>query len=445
MKIVRAKRKSIFIVWFYGVLIFGTLQNAFAQNQATIVTRDEAVRLTLAQISTFNQAQLNERLAAEDIRQSRAALLPKITVNPGYIFTSPSLANLPNGAPRSPSFLGANAVNEIQGIVTAAGELDTSGRLRATLRRNRLLLEAARSGTEAARRTLIENLDEVYLNLALATAKKRAAQENLRIADEFENLTKTLIAGGEIAPIDAIRADVQTGTRRDELSQAELAEQQAANSLRGFIGYDATRQIAVSDFLNDVPTPSEIENLMADLSNTRPEIVQLIAGVKAAREDVKIVRAERRPQLTYALDGGFISDSLAPKGVYASTGIRATIGISIPLFDFGASRSRQIQAELRAQSAEQSRIFTERMLAQQFHSALLQAQSARDRIRVLGENIKNAEKVLEVSTLRYRSGEAPIAEVTDAQTSLVQQRTALYQAIFDYQIAVARLRQAVGK
>jgi outer membrane protein TolC len=85
------------------------------------------------------------------------------------------------------------------------------------------------------------------------------------------------------------------------------------------------------------------------------------------------------------------------------------------------------------------------MLAQQFHSALLQAQSARDRIRVLGENIKNAEKVLEVSTLRYRSGEAPIAEVTDAQTSLVQQRTALYQAIFDYQIAVARLRQAVGK
>ncbi|MGI8495015.1 MAG: TolC family protein, partial [Pyrinomonadaceae bacterium] len=61
------------------------------------------------------------------------------------------------------------------------------------------------------------------------------------------------------------------------------------------------------------------------------------------------------------------------------------------------------------------------------------------------DNIKNAEKVVEVSTLRYRAGEAPITEVTDAQIQVITLRTALYQAIYDYQIALARLRQAVGK
>ena len=35
-------------------------------------------------------------------------------------------------------------------------------------------------------------------------------------------------------------------------------------------------------------------------------------------------------------------------------------------------------------------------------------------------------------------------EVTDAQTTLVEQRNALYQAIFDYQTSLARLRQATG-
>lgn len=422
-----------------------SITNPQSADTTSPVTRDQAIQMTLAQVSTYNQTQLNERLAAEDIRQSRAALLPRITANPTVIYTSPSLARQGSGLPRSPSFLGANAITEYQGLVTAAGEIDTSGRLRATIRRNQALLEAARNGTEATRRTLIGSLDEAYLNLGLASIKRRAAEENLRIASEFENLTKILVSGGEVAPIDTVRAGVQSAARRDELSQAQLAEQQAADALRVFIGYDFSRPVSVTDLLTSVPDLTEIERLMSDAGATRPEIAQLIAAQRAAREDIKIARAERRPQLTYFLDGGFISDSLRPRSIIDSLGGRATVGVTIPLFDFGASRSRQTQAELRAQSAEQSRIFAERILAQQFNSALLQARSARERIRLLGENIKNAEKVVEVSTLRYRAGEAPITEVTDAQTSLIAQRAALYQAIFDYQIALARLRQAVGK
>jgi len=49
------------------------------------------------------------------------------------------------------------------------------------------------------------------------------------------------------------------------------------------------------------------------------------------------------------------------------------------------------------------------------------------------------------SIARYRAGEAQIIEVTDAQTMLVTQRAALYQALFDYQTALGRLRQATGQ
>lgn len=423
------------------------------------ISRDQAVQMTLRQVSTYNQTQLNERLAAEDIRQSKAALYPRITSNPTLIFTSPSLTGNnpngvtplpigtnPNGTSRLPSFLGANAITEYQGLLTATGEIDTSGRLRATIRRNQALLDAARSGTEAARRNLIVGLDEAYLNLGLAATKKMAAEENLRVAVDFENLTKLLAQGGEVPPIDGVRADVQTAARRDELLQAELAEQQAADALRVFIGYDFSQPVAVGDLLMGVPDLSELENLTAGAgSEIRPEIAQINAQIRAANEDVKVARAERRPQLTYILDGGFISDSLFPKPILDTLGVRATVGVTIPIFDFGASKSRETQAKIRAQTAEQSKIFTARMLAQQYRSAVLQAQSARDRIRLIGDNIKNAEKVVEVSTLRYRAGEAPITEVTDAQTQVITQRAALYLAIYDYQIALARIRQAVGK
>ena len=38
-----------------------------------------------------------------------------------------------------------------------------------------------------------------------------------------------------------------------------------------------------------------------------------------------------------------------------------------------------------------------------------------------------------------------VTEVTDAQTTLAAQRLAFFQALFDYQIALARLRQAAGQ
>ena len=414
---------------------------------AAPISRDQAVQMTLKQVSTYNQTQLNERIAAGDLTQAKASLYPRITSNPTLIFTSPSLANTNvNGTNHPASYLGANAITEYQGLVTATGEIDTSGRLRATIRRNQALLNAARSGTEAARRNLIVGLDEAYLNLGLAATKKTAAEENLRVAADFENLTKLLAEGGEVPPIDGVRAEVQTAARRDELLQAELNEQQAADALRVFIGYDFSQPVSVGDLLTSVPNLSELENLTSGAGNiVRPEIRQINAQITAAREGVKIARAMRRPQLTYIFDGGFISDSLFPKPIFNTLGVRATIGVTIPIFDFGASKSRETQAQIQAQTAEQSKIFTERMLAQQYRAAVLQANSARTRIRLIGENIQKAEKVVEVSTLRYRAGEAPITEVTDAQTQVITLRTALYQAIYDYQIALARIRQAVGK
>jgi outer membrane protein TolC len=56
--------------------------------------------------------------------------------------------------------------------------MDVSGRLRATLNRNAALLEAARAGTEVARRTLILAIDDAYFGLALASARRGAAEQN---------------------------------------------------------------------------------------------------------------------------------------------------------------------------------------------------------------------------------------------------------------------------
>ena len=77
--------------------------------------------------------------------------------------------------------------------------------------------------------------------------------------------------------------------------------------------------------------------------------------------------------------------------------------------------------------------------------ARAQAASAAARISLAREGVAKAQDNVTASIARYRAGEAQIVEVTDAQTTLVTQRSLLYQAIFDYQIALSRLKQATGQ
>jgi outer membrane protein TolC len=100
---------------------------------------------------------------------------------------------------------------------------------------------------------------------------------------------------------------------------------------------------------------------------------------------------------------------------------------------------------LRAQIAENDRTIALRGFTQQFYAAQAQVRSAATRIRLAGAGITQAQTNLNASIARYRAGEAQIIEVTDAMTTLAAQRFALYQAIFDYQTALARLRQATGR
>lgn len=412
--------------------------------QVPALSLDEALRLANTQASAFQSALLNERVAAEDVRQAQAAFLPKVSAPLSYIYTSPALG-LPPGEPRGPSFVTSDGIGVYDGLVNVSGDFDIAGRLRATLAKNRALLAAAHAGAEVARRELAQAVVEAYYGLALANVQFRAAQENLAAAEEFEHITSLLLSGGEVAAVDLTRAQLQTLSRRDELAKARSNEAVAAGSLRVFVGYEFSRPIVTTDLAIALPIGSEYQQFKAEDVSRRPEFTQFEQQLRAARQEIKIARADRLPSLGYSVNGGFDTDSIKAPRLKEHTGVSAAITFSIPIFDWGASRSRQQQAQLRVELAENERTMALRGFTQQFYAARAQVENAAARISLAREGVTKAQDNLAASIARYRAGEAQIVEVTDAQTTLVEQRTALYQAIFDYQTALARLRQATGQ
>jgi outer membrane protein len=414
-----------------------------AAQQPKPLTRDEAVSLALATASTFQQAKLNELIAAEDVKQAKAAFLPRVSMPLTTIYNSPSTGAPPGADPFS--FISANAKTEYEALAGVTGDLDVNGRLRATLKRQVALLEAARLGTEVARRALIQAVDESYYGLALATARRSSAELSLAAAEEFEHVTQLMLNAGEVAQVDLTRARLQTAGRRDELEQARAGEAVAGDSLRVLIGYDISAPVAVIDLMSEAPQPSELDRFTADLISRRPEFAQLDAQARAAEEDARAARAERRPQLSYSIFGGFDTDSLHSTPLHEHSGVLASVSLTVPIFDWGASKSRERQAKLRAETIESQRVLARRGFAQMFNSARAQAASAAARVQRLQSAVADAQRNVDASIARYRAGESLIIEVTDAQSTLAAQRTALNQAIFDYQIARARLAQATAQ
>src|SRR5213076_2204767 len=108
----------------------------------------------------------------------------------------------------------------------------------------------------------------------------------------------------------------------------------------------------------------------------------------------------------------------------------------------GATQSRLRQAQLRLRGAQLQRDLAMRDFYLQFAVARQEATTAAQRVDNARTALADAERNVTISVARYRAGEAPITEATDAQTTRAQQRLSLQQALFDYQVALAQLREA---
>ena len=103
----------------------------------------------------------------------------------------------------------------------------------------------------------------------------------------------------------------------------------------------------------------------------------------AARADASIARAELRPQITYSLNAGFDAASLGRLRQYSGGSL--LFSVNVPIFNFGASRSRQRQAELRAAAIDVQRQNVEKQLSTEFYRARAAMNSAFQRIRYTRE------------------------------------------------------------
>lgn len=405
------------------------------QNELTLA---DCIKLASSAPSLLSRAQRDVNIARAGVASARAAFLPQAQITNSFIYNTPARAGNP-GIATAGSFVALNGIREYESYGAVLAEIDTSGRLRAALKRAEADRRIAETSAVLSLRDLKRAVTSAYYNLLLARHLVQVEQSLSNQAEDFAKRTGDLYSSGEVSRVDPLKANAQVAHFHSALKAAELAEKTANYNLASFWTDDVETELRIADTLpNQSPPPPAA---VARVFLNRPEYSLFSAQEMGFKADARRIRAELYPQLGISFEYGIDANRIA----WRDHGSALIANLNIPLFDWFRTRNYAKQFDLRAQQVQIDRQVATRQFSQQYYAALAASQAISGQIDLVAGQVRDLKQNLDLVTLRYENGESPALEVVDAQNLLAQSQVEYYTLLFDYKTAQTDLEVASGR
>jgi outer membrane protein TolC len=437
-------RKSTTIAALFCMIISSCLHVA-AQDAQPASSTQAPLTLTLQDALTrarsnsvqFQAALTDQGVAHEDKAIARAALLPSVTYNNQFIYTEPNRTT-------SGVFIANNGVHEYlsQGNVHQVVGYTSY----ADYRRTRALEAVARARVEVAKRGLVVAVVQGYYGLIAAQRKYANVQQAAAEAERFLALSHKLENGGEVAHSDVIKAQIQFNDRQRDLREARLAMDKSRLELAVLLFPDFNQNFTLVDDTQLAPPLMSFEDFIKAAQSRNPDVRASTAGFQAAKFEVASAQSAYFPTLT--LDYFYGIDALhfaahEPDGT-RNLGYSVSATLNIPIWNWGATRSKVIQADLRRKQAQRELTMAQRRLQADMRELYAEAEAARAELELLKNSADLAAESLRLTVLRYQGGESTVLEVVDAQNTLTMARNAFSDGAVRARTALANLQTLTG-
>jgi outer membrane protein TolC len=443
----------------FAIVMLSLLSIAYAQNtlnaadansdpnQSTnsaplTITLQDAITRARKNSPEYRAALTAYSLAKEDRVQGRAALLPGVDYNAGFLYTQG------NGTSTG-RYIGANGVHEYlsQGNVHQDFSLQGIADYRRTLAAEAV----AKARSEIAARGLIVTVVQAYYQFVVAQRKYETAQRATAQGQRFLDISQRLEHGGEVAHSDVIKAQIQFNQQQRDLQEAELEMNRSRLELAVLIFPDFNEHFSVvDDMQTPEPLPSMVE-VQTAAARQNPELRAALGALQEARHEVGAAWSGFLPSLKldyfYGIDANHFAtrqfDPVSQLQVH-NLGYAATATLQLPVWNWGANRSKLKQASLLREQAQVELTFAQRQLLAKLHTLYEEAQTVRSELDSLSQSAELGAESLRLTTLRYQAGEATVLEVVDAQTTATLTRNAFSDGQARYRVALANLQTLTG-
>jgi outer membrane protein TolC len=441
-------------VFLSAIAVVLTAVSGLAQQSNQVLAADASgAPLTLTLQDALSRARINEPnyraaltgygVARQNTVEARAGLLPNVS------YTGQFLYDQGNGTSTGRS-IAANGVHEY----VSGGSVHQSLSLQdaAEYRRSQADEALAKAQSEIAARGLVVTVTQAYYGLVVAQRKYATAQRAAGEAGHFFDITQKLERGGEVARSDSIKAQLQQQQQQRALQDAELEMEHTRLGLAVLVFPNFNENFATVDDLDNIePLPSYQEVEVA-AGSSNPQLRVALAELKAANQEVAVAWNSFLPSLGLDYFYGIDANHYAVNGFDPATGqnvknlgYAATATIELPIWNWGASRSKVKAADLQRDQAKVELSFAQRKAAADLKTFYQEAQTSRAEMESLRQSADLAGESLRLINLRYQAGEATVLEVVDAQNTLTLTQNALGDGQQRFRVALANLQTLTGQ
>ena len=249
---------------------------------------------------------------------------------------------------------------------------------------------------------------------------------------------------GTKAKVDVLSSDVSLANAKTTAITADNNVAVAESNLNNILGLPLETKLNLADHQLPFDTYNiSLQEATDYAMKYRPEVLQTAIAVQEAERNIDIADAGNKP--TVAITGGNDwADNTFP-GIDANKrSWKVAAGVTYNFYDGGATKAKVNQAKQDLLVARETEQKTREAVQLEVKQAYLNIRSAAQKVEETQTVVDQARENYRIQNIRYQAGVGINLDVLDAQLSLNEAQVNHIQALYDYNVGIAKLEQVMG-
>jgi outer membrane protein len=408
------------------------------------ITFDQAIGIALRQNSVLKQSENAASLSTTIVTSRKQQFLPTLQLSTNTAQTlgrnfSQSEGRIVDQTTQTLNTSLSSSITVFDGLQNVAA-----------LREAKLNQAASSNDLARAKQTTVFTVASDFLALVKAQEQRRVQRENLVALEAQEAQIQKFVAAGVRSISDLYQQQAATAAARSTVVAAERDVELGKIALMQTLQLDprGTYQFATPAVATDNGSAIRLDSLLDRAFARRTDLAAEQSRVGAASQAVKGAAGAKLPTVSLSVGYNTAFSSATDLGLADQLNQRRGgsigIGMSLPLFDRGATNVATQQARLQEDNARLALENQRQTIALEVRRAYLDYETARQQLTAAQAQQKAADLAVSTTQQRYQLGSSTLLELTQARAAQLQAASAVVSARYTVAFQRAAMSYYVG-
>lgn len=411
-------------------------------------TMQECIDYAMANNITLQKSKLQKQSATEDLKGSKAALLPTLNASTnqsvGYQpWKDSGVSTVTNGMVNTKVdksyYNGSYAVN-------AQWTVWNGNRNTNTIKLNKIAEDEAELQTKETANSIQERIAQLYTQILYLAENVKVNEQMLETAKKNEERGQEMVNVGKMSKADLAQLSAQRAT--DEYNIVETRSQLLNYKLQlkqlleitDETDFDvAIPEISDTMVLKEVPT---LQGVYEQALLNRPEIERSKLAIKSSDVSLSVAKAGWLPTVSMTGSLGTSTNSLSSNGwskqMKTNFDAMAGVSVSVPIYDGRSTKTSVNKAKIQQLSAQLDLLDQQKTLYSTIQEYWLNALTNQQKYKAASTNVESEQQSYDLLQEQFRLGLKNIVELMTGKDNLLSaqqnQLQSKYQTIYNQQM-----------